>query len=80
MAKTPTHPGAASKAEDWDAETTAAITQAPAVKIKCIVHTLPHTGIADPGAAGLGMRHKEERTVPEAVALAMVEAGQVVLV
>lgn len=74
MAKTQT------KTEDWDAADVAGVTQAPAVKIKCIVETFPHTGIAHAGAAGLGMRHKEVREVPEAVALAMVEAGQVVLV
>lgn len=76
MAKNPTHPALAAKGENWD-EAAADLVQAPTVKVKCVVHTLPHTGIADPGAAGLGMRHKEVREVPESVALAMQEAGQV---
>jgi hypothetical protein len=80
MAKTPTHPGVAgvaAKSENWD---DASAEPAPTVKVRCIVHTLPHTGIADPGAKGLGMAHKEERDVPEEVALAMHAAGQVELI
>jgi hypothetical protein len=73
MAKTPTP----AKADDWDAATVAEVVQAPAVKVRCIVHTLPHTGQPLPGALGLGMQHKEEREVPEAIALAMEAAGQV---
>lgn len=65
------------KAEDWDASTVESVTQPGVVKVKCIVHTLPHTGIADEGAAGLGMKHGEVRTVPEEIALLMEGLKQV---
>lgn len=70
-------PQTAAKAEDWDAADAAPAAQAGWVKVKCIVGTLPHTGLALEGAAGLGMQHKEVREVPEDVALLMQDRGQV---
>lgn len=77
MAKTPA--AAPTKAEDWDSDeaAAAALVQAGMVRVKCIVHTFPHTGIPHEGLAGLGMAHKEVREVPEGVALAMEAVGQV---
>lgn len=77
MAKTPTPP--ITKSDNWD-DAAADPVQAPTVKVRCIVHTFPHTGIAEAGAKGLGMAHKETRDVPEEVALAMHAAGQVELI
>lgn len=69
-------PQTTAKAEDWDTADEAPA-KAGSVKVKCIVHTLPHTGLALEGAAGLGMQFKEVREVPEDVALLMQDRGQV---
>lgn len=68
MAKNP-----AAKEENWDE----AAAQPGNVRIKCIVGTLPHTGLVLEGAAGLGMKLGEVREVPEDVALLMESRKQV---
>jgi hypothetical protein len=73
-----TAPAPADKTENWDeAEATAAAVQSGLVQVRCIVHTFPHTGLANEGLKGLGMAHKEVREVPQDVALLMHERGQV---